>query len=59
MSDIKPAKIKTKKILFMAAVGSHNLWDELILKWEVEYIKKEYWENIEIGRFLRELSAVV
>ena len=43
-----PKKIKANKILFMAAVGAHNLWDELILKWEVEYIKKEYGENIEI-----------
>ena len=32
MSDTTPEKIKKKKILFMAAVGSHNLGDELILK---------------------------
>ncbi len=51
MFGSKPKKIKTKKILFMAAVGSYNLWDELILKWEVEYIKKQYWENIEITVF--------
>ncbi len=32
----------------MAAVGSHNLWDELILQWEVDYIKKQYGDNISI-----------
>jgi polysaccharide pyruvyl transferase WcaK-like protein len=48
MSDTKPEKIKKKKILFMAAAGSHNLGDELILQGEVDYIKKQYGENISI-----------
>ena len=35
----------------MAAVGSYNLWDELILKLEVQFIQKHYWENISITVF--------
>ncbi len=35
----------------MAAVGSYNLWDELILKLEVQFIQKHYGENISITVF--------
>ncbi len=35
----------------MAAVGAYNLGDELILKLEVQFIQKHYWENISITVF--------
>lgn len=59
MADQTPKKIKTKKILFMTAAGSHNLWDELILKWEVEYIQKHYGKNIDITVFTYDQTGTI
>lgn len=51
MANNEPKKVKKKKILFMTAAGAHNLWDELILKWEIEYIQEHYGKNIDITVF--------
>lgn len=37
--------MKNKKISIFASIWSQNLWDELILKNEIELLKKEFWEN--------------
>lgn len=34
-----------KKILIMCATGAHNLWDELILRWEIQYLRQKYGEH--------------
>lgn len=46
-----PKKPEPKKILFMTAAWAQNLWDELILKWEIEYIQEHYGKNIDITVF--------
>lgn len=43
-------------ISIFASVGSQNLWDELILKNEIELLEKEYWENIEFTVFTYDLK---
>ena len=41
---IRMAQAKKKKILIMLATGKSNLWDELILREEVRFIRSHYWD---------------
>lgn len=59
MSDNKEPKPKIKKILFMTAAGSHNLWDELILKEEINFVQKQYGKNISITACWYDLSDMM
>ncbi len=59
MFSSKPKKIKTKKILFMTAVWAHNLWDELILKEEVNFVRERYGKNIEMTVFAYDLAGIL
>ncbi len=59
MSSNKAPKIKIKKILFMTAAGAHNLWDELILKEEINFVQQQYGKNISITAFWYDLTDMM
>ncbi len=59
MFSPKPKKIKTKKILFMTAAWAHNLWDELILREEINYVRDHYGKYVDITAFAYDLDDIL
>lgn len=59
MFSSKPKKIKTKKILFMTAAWAHNLWDELILREEINFVREHYGKHVDITAFAYDLDDIL
>lgn len=47
------------KIVIFASIGAHNLWDELILKNEIQLFKQQFWSQAKFRVFTYDIENIL